>query len=476
MSRRDFFRNSSLALLGMTLPAVRSRAGQRIITADQLLAGKKARNIIFMVSDGMSTGTLNMASLLMQRREGRKSRWMQLYEEGQAVRALMDTASASSLVTDSSAASSAWGGGVRVPNGAINVAKDGTHYKPILQKFKAAGKAVGCVTTVPITHATPAGFCISNSSRGDQSEIAMQYLPLKFDIMLGGGTEFFSADKRKDKVDLFARYQSEGYTVLRERDQLMQLKAQPGTPVLGVFYENGLPYSLDQLQDSQLQKQVPTLAEMTRQAIAHLQQHKNGFVMQVEGGKVDWGAHSNDAGALLYDQIAFDDAIKVAIDFAVADKETLVIMTTDHGNANPGLFYSDQANAHFDQVGKFKHTNEWILSGVTKDYTPAKLIERVEVAQGIVITTEEARTLLSHYETLDETGLYNPRKLPYRQLAAIQSAYTSIGWGSMDHSGDYVELAMYGPGSELLKPFVKNTDLHYLMLEAAGMKSTRIAG
>ncbi|MNT61167.1 hypothetical protein D3C72_1987880 [compost metagenome] len=74
-----------------------------------------------------------------------------------------------------------------------------------------------------------------------------------------------------------------------------------------------------------------------------------------------------------------------------------------------------------------------------------------------------------HYGKIDEKGLYNPRNLPYKDLALVQSKYTSVGWGSMDHSGDYVELAMFGPGSELLKPFVKNIELHNLMLKACGV-------
>src|SRR5690554_7013143 len=94
---------------------------------------------------------------------------------------MMDTASASSLVTDSAAGGSAWGGGVRVPNGTLNVGANGEQYTPILQKFKKEGKKVGCVTTVPITHATPASFCVNNESRRNQPEIAEQYAELKFD-------------------------------------------------------------------------------------------------------------------------------------------------------------------------------------------------------------------------------------------------------------------------------------------------------
>src|SRR5690606_35082259 len=178
-------------------------------------------NIIFMVSDGMSVGTLSMANMLSERRDGKLCTWMSLYQEGLVNRGLMDTASANSLVTDSAAASSSWGGGVRVNNGSLNVAPDGSKPVPILQKFKAAGKAVGCVTTVPITHATPAGFCVNSDSRSDQPGIAEQYLDLRFDVMMGGGTEFFSGDKREDRQDLFGKFIANGFSVVKTRDELL---------------------------------------------------------------------------------------------------------------------------------------------------------------------------------------------------------------------------------------------------------------
>ncbi|MEO9892569.1 MAG: alkaline phosphatase, partial [Aurantibacter sp.] len=143
-----------------------------------------------------------------------------------------------------------------------------------------------------------------------------------------------------------------------------------------------------------------------------------------------------------------------------------------HGNANPGVIYGKEANDNFDSVQKYKHTNEWILNGIGKETSVSQLKERVEFANIFALTDEEAKLLLSYYSKLQtEEGLYNPRHLPFKVLAEIQKQYNSIGWISMQHSADYVELAMYGPGSELLKPFVKNTDLHYLMLEAAEVES-----
>ncbi|WP_024771526.1 alkaline phosphatase [Aquimarina macrocephali] len=469
MNRRHFFRNGTLTALGAAIlsPYEFIRATQ----GDRVQKNKKAKNIIMLVSDGMSTGTLNMADLYLDRKSGKGSNWLQLYKENKVSRALMDMASASSIVTDSAAASSSWGGGARIRNGGINIGVNGEPHLPIWQKFRAVGKKAGCVTTVPITHATPAGFCINQKSRNDQASIAEKYLEQGFDLLMGGGNDYFSTEKRKDKKDMYGAFIAKGYHVVRNRDEM--LIAPNSKPLLGVFTDNGLPYAKDRRSNQKLLESVPSLAEMTQKAIDVLKEHPEGFVLQVEAGKVDWAAHGNDIAGLIYDQVAFDDAIKVAIDFAERDNETLVIITTDHGNANPGVIYGSNANQQFDSIQNYKHTNEWILNGIGKESSPNQVRERVEYANGFGLSYEDAKLLLGYYDTLNrEEGLYNPKSLPFRVLAEIQKKHNSVGWISMHHSADYVELALFGPGNHLLKPFIKNTDLHYLMLEAAEVENT----
>ena len=151
MNRRKFFKNGSLISLGAALLHPFNNVANTIIDD---IKNKKAKNIIIIVSDGMSIGTLNMTDLYLSRKMGTGNNWLQLYKDNKVNRALMDMASASSIVTDSAAASSSWGGGVRINNGGLNVSKNGEPHLPIWQKFKKAGKKAGCVTTVPITHAT----------------------------------------------------------------------------------------------------------------------------------------------------------------------------------------------------------------------------------------------------------------------------------------------------------------------------------
>ncbi|MFV0565274.1 MAG: alkaline phosphatase [Flavobacteriaceae bacterium] len=468
MKRRNFFKKAGLLGLGSTLLHPENLLAQPLNQSD--FSNSKAKNIIFLVSDGMSNGTLNMADIFLQRTTGKGSNWLNLYRENKVNRALMDMASASSTVTDSAAASSSWGGGNRVKNGRVNIGDNGEKHKPIWQKFKEAGKMAGCVTTVPITHATPAGFTANSESRKDMEGIAETQLQHKFDVLMGGGQDIFSPDKRKDGKDMYQAFEKAGYTVVKDKTAMQN--ASTKKPLLGVFSEDGLPYSLDYLHDDTLKSKIPTLAEMTAKAIAVMKNSPNGFVLQVEGGKVDWAAHANCTGGLIYDQVAFDQALKVALDFANADKNTLVIITTDHGNSNPGLLYGKDANNNFDRIQQFKHTNEWILNGITPDQSINQIIERIEYANGFAITRNQAFEILGYYNGLEkqDDGLYNYKKLPYKLLANIQKDYTNVGWIGDNHSADYVELAMYGAGSMALPAFVKNTDLHWYMLTATGVK------
>lgn len=463
MRRSDFFKHGFVASLGAgILPSI------PLTQTFTLKKAGKAKNIIFLVSDGMSIGTLTMADQLRYLRDGIGSNWLNLYREQRATRALMDMASLNSLVTDSSAASSSWGSGHRVNNGAVNMSPDGQKYTPILQKFKDAGKAVGCVTSVQITHATPAGFSVATEARGDQSKIAELYLERRYDVMLGGGTEYFHKDNRSDKRDLFGDFTNSGYTVATTRDELKKI-GSPDGPVLGVFNKESIPYYIDHLNTADDLARVPTLAEMTDHALRMLSNNSNGFMVQIEGGKVDWAAHNNDAAGILYDQLAFDDAVGVALAFAEGRDDTLVVITSDHGNANPGLLSGSDANQKFERLLQFKHSNDWILEGLNASSTVNQIRERIEYANGQQISSTEAEALKAALEGSYRT-IYSPMQNPPEVLGAIMTNYTKVGFVGDNHTSDYVELAMVGAGMEDMPAFIKNTDLHYFLLQVAGVE------
>ena len=471
-SRRDFLKTGALGALALGTGGVAGTAnGQSRTDVSGIEAPGGAKNVIFLVSDGMSAGTLTMADLLLRRHEDRRSNWLRLYEEGRVRRGLMDMAAANSIVTGSAAASSSWGSGHRVVNTALNVTPEGTEHRTILEIMRDAGKGSGLVTTTRITHATPAGFGINMPERWSEDKIAAQYLERGYDVLMGGGRRHFVPEQRGDERNLLEAFRAKGYTVATARNDLAQWNRSGR--VLGTFYDSHLPYVLDHRHIPEHQEQVPRLPQMADAALQRLDRNNDGFLLQIEGGRVDHGAHSADTGGLLYDQVEFDETIGTVLDFVDGRDDTLVLITTDHGNANPsvnaaGDRYSD-SNEMFDRVADFQYTNNWILSELDEKSTYRQIRDRVEEAWQFAITRSEAELLQDALRDEYEAA-YRKQSNPYSVLASIQANYTSINWLGTDHTADYVELAALGPGSEAIGAFTRNTDLFDLMIESAGVR------
>jgi len=202
--------------------------------------------------------------------------------------------------------------------------------------------------------------------------------------------------------------------------------------------------------------------------------NQDGFILQIEGGRVDHGAHGNDAAGMLYDQVAFDDAIKVALDFVDQRDDTLLIITTDHGNGNPALNaagerYNDSA-PYFDRLQNFRHSNSWILSELDANSTISEIRERVEYATQLGIDKEQAQSLQKALNGNLKT-IYDIKSYPSSVLGSILANYTSVSFTSGGHTSDYVELAALGPGIDNLDHFTRNTELFDLMVNAADVNA-----
>lgn len=476
-SRREFLKTgaiSTAALGSGILGGGVRRSEKRSVAGD-------AKNVIFLVSDGMSAGTLALADQIKISETGEKTHWMKLYEsEKDFHRGLMDMASLDSVVTDSAAAASSWGCGKRINNGGVNWGPNDEQYKPIHMIFRDAGKATGLVTTTRLTHATPAGFSANVPQRGMEDQIAIQYLEREYDVLLGGGERQFSSESRSDERDLFREFEAKGYHVVKSKAELN--RASESGKILGTFYGSHLPYSVDHKSLPELQEKVPTLAELTDAALKRLDKKSNGFILQVEGGRVDHAAHGNCPSGLIYDQIAFDDAIKVVMDYTEGRDDTLVILTTDHGNANPGLgAYGSgyrQSPIMLDTIKGYKHSFEWIHNQLNISWdnttlddsvTVNRVRELIEYASNTKITEEEG---IMAFQSLNGNfrAPFRNRQGAAGVFSGILANYNGIYFISTTHTSDYVELAAWGPGSDKIPTFVRNTDLFDLMVEMAALE------
>jgi alkaline phosphatase len=246
----------------------------------------------------------------------------------------MNTRSLNSFVTDSAAASSSWGSGSRVTNGALNVLPNGTLLTPLYELFGQKKWARGLVTTAEITHATPAGFAVATKSRENAQVIAAQYLDRKIEVLLGGGSPFFSRRRRKDRRDLrgdFATADTRWCGTSRDLNKRASTRHCWERSLTHIF-----PIPSTSWPVTSSGPRFPPWPRMTKAALARLERHDH-FILQVEGARVDHAAHNSDAAAAIHDQMALDEAIDICLEFQKAHPDTLIVMTTDHGNSNLGL-------------------------------------------------------------------------------------------------------------------------------------------
>ncbi|MDX2131873.1 MAG: alkaline phosphatase [Planctomycetota bacterium] len=458
VTRRTLLGALAVSAAGLAVPA---RAAVR--TSRSPSFPRRATNVIFMVSDGMSAGTLTLADWHAKLTRGRTSHWVSLLGAPGWRRSFQMTHAADSLVTDSAAAASAWGIGTKVNNGSVNITPDGVQPTPLLVHAAQNAKRTGIVTTTRVTHATPAGFIANVPSRDMEGEIARQIMERSVDVVMGGGGNYFpDATLAIGPTPL----------LVRTRDELARLDpAAASTRVLGLFAKGHVPFVCDR------EPTVPGLADMTSKALAILSRDPNGFVLQVEGGRVDHAAHSSDARALLHEQVEFDDAIGAVLEFVRDRDDTLVIITTDHGNANPGLTtYGPHVEKGFRSLFKVREPGgrsfDWIESQVDaikdKGERVAKLPEIVEQATGVALDADEARLL--------GAVARGERVNPFREgnswtfvLGAILADHCAVSFMSPHHTGDLVELVATGPGSDAIPAVVDNAALHRVVVDALGL-------
>lgn len=479
-NRRDFLKVSGLGLAGTALlagsgSALATRANGQS-PAVSYGGGGKPNKIIFLVSDGMSMGVPSLTEHYSRLFRGKGTHLAAMMQNREMAHGWFETYSLSGIVTDSAAASSAWGCGSRVINGYVNMLPDGTKLDPILPLAKSAGYGTGLVTTATSTHATPAGFAAWGTSRGLQEDFAEQYLDA-VDVIMGGGRRFYEADRRADEKDLLATYKEHGYEVALDRDTV--LKASDNAKILGLFAESGdLPYTLDQINSDELMESVPTLAEMSRIALESLEKSSpKGFVLQIEGARIDHAAHSNDAAGIVWEQLAFDDAIGVALEFQRRHPDTLVVVTSDHGNSGPTMGqYSTQADESFENLAHAKATTG-VIRGKLRETAngsgaaaPADVQDVVKELLGIELDREEAAYIS------DMTGDRMPHMFHRSQrnfhgiFNAIIGNHNGVAWSCTTHTDEYVIIAASGPGKEAFDGLLKNTDAFGIMTGFLGIE------
>jgi len=445
---------SSLCLLMAILaPAQAARDGRNERSANQA-SRTPVRNVIFLLGDGMGYSEITIARNYYYGAAGHLEMDGLPYTGSATTYSLSEKdPSKPDYVTDSAASATGWATGAKTSNGRLATApQTNAALKTILELAREKGFKTGNVTTAEIVDATPAALASHISRRGcfgpaemkdcpteKKSEgglgsIAEQMVEHNIDVMLGGGR------KRFQGIIDGGPYANK--TVLQEAEQLgyqivstsAELSAvQPGSrKVLGLFNDGNMslewsgdlaiPYPGSGPQTCQefvRPLSEPGLPFMTLKALQLLQREGSGpgFFLQVEGAQIDKRDHFANPCEQIGETIAFDNAIKIALDFARARKDTLVIVTADHS-----------------------HTSQ-IIPVPTMEYHPAGLVS----------------TLV----TADKTNM------------AINYATNSVCCSreqNMEHTGAQVRVAAYGPMAEQVSGHHDMTDLYHLMAKALGLE------
>lgn len=460
-ARRDWLKSLSLGGIASLFTSAAHSQTEPVSKAN------KVRGIIFMVSDGMSPGVLTLAQAFSLQTRQRGTRWWELINDPKSARGLMDTASANSMVTDSAAASSAWGGGQRVNNGMINYTPSGKAITPIAAILKKKGVRVGLVTTATVTHATPAGFAAAVKDRNEEENIAPQYLD-HVDVILGGGREFFDPKTRTDKNDLFSAYQKAGFAIVPDRDALLNSREKK---LLGTFTTDHLPFSIDHGASENLKKSVPTLEEMATAAVTRFLESNEPFLLQIEGARIDHAAHLNDIAALLHDQVAFDDALAKVLTLIAAHPDVLVLVTSDHGNSNPGLNGMGAAYKRstecFQRIAAMKESHESIFTRWQKD-PKQDLAAMIQASLGFTLRKDQTTALLEIIASKEVVEWNDQLAKPEGLLGQFAGNHTGIGWTGTTHTSDPTLVSAIGPQCERFSGMVINTEVFRHFSELLG--------
>lgn len=317
------------------------------LLAASCLSAQPPQNIILMIGDGMGVGHISAARVAAAGSDGR------LAMDTMPFTGLIVTHPAQGLVTDSAAAATAMATGRRVSNGSVSMDGDGNRLRTIVQLARELGKATGIISTKSVTDATPAAFVSSVRSRSEHDEIAAQLITSGADVVLGGGRKHFlpsgdGSGARKDARDLLAEARALGYDVVDTAEGMVGSAAEK---MIGLFAPDSMTTRAPE----------PSLAEMTARAIDLLARRENGFFLMAEGAQIDTYAHANNVEETIRQTLLFDEAVRVALDFAAKDGRTLVVVTADHDTGGMALLDGDGGSAY--KAG-------WVGGGHTGNMVP----------------------------------------------------------------------------------------------------------
>lgn len=467
--------------------------------------GRRARNVIFFVGDGMGVSTITATRVYSVGVDGN------LVVDQFPYTALSRTYGSDAITPDSAPTMTAMMSGVNTNAGVLGLDettepgdfnRDGDGRAPwtLLEEAKASGMKVGVVSTARITHATPAATYAHINSRDNENAIALQALPTDpsfndrlgrgIDLLFGGGRQFFvpstvtdeegGRGSRSDGRDLRNEFRAAGYSYVWNAAGFNAL-TRASLPVLGLFERSHMEYEYDRPGDTGGE---PSLTEMTVKAIDLLDggsrsgRGRRGYFLMVESGRIDHAHHEGNAFRALTDTEQLDRAIGAAASM-VDLRDTLIIVSADHSHVFNIAGYPMRPKSELpyrvpsNEAGFENPAGNGILD-VVYDLEAGGHVAAAGDRNGVPYT------VLGY---LNGPGYRrgvrtDPRTDPFPGRGGVvpngpaHPAYfqeSAVPLGSETHSGEEVAIYAAGPGAALVRGTVKNTHIYHVMKAALGL-------
>lgn len=467
----------------------------------------RARNVILFVGDGMGISTVTAARIFDGQLRGESGEENALFFEEFPYLALAKTYETNQQVPDSAGTMTAIMTGVKTEVGLIGLNQNaqrgncksaqGNALQTFLEQAAKAGMSTGIVTTTRVTHATPAATYAHTPERDWESDadmpqdareqgckdIARQLLEFPLggglDVVLGGGRGKFmpntAADpvggamgQRADKRDLTAewlkKYRNAAY--VWNQQQLAAVDPAKVDHLLGLFNHGDMNFASDRKRDGDNE---PSLAEMTKKALAILKRNPEGFFLMVEGGRIDQAHHMGNAYHALDETREFANAVRAAMN-ATDSKETLIIVTADHSHT---LTISGEPRRGNPILGKVLGSGD---NGRPHDEPLLALDERPYTTLNYI---NGPGAIAVHGATTDESGRPDRARRDLSKVDTTKPDYLQqalIPLKSESHAGEDVPIYATGPWAQLFHRTVEQNYIYHVMRYASLERPKAVEG
>ena len=396
------------------------------------------------------------------------------------------TYDATSFAPDSASTATSIFTGYKTHSSSINVdITKKIKYRTIAEQLRDQKKyKIGVISTVNLNHATPAATYAHQASRKSNYPIGQELVSSNFEYFAGGAL-MDPQDKNKDKTSIYDLAKNAGYKVCFDQKSAAALKNGDKALVIA----ETLADSDSMSYDNDRKEGEWALRDYVRKGIEVLD-NKTGFFMMVEGGKVDWACHANDARSSIADTLALSEAVEEAISFYNKHpKETLILVTADHETGGLTIGYAGtDYNLFFrtldsQKISYAKFDSDYVAAYKKNGTSFEAVMKDVEKLfglkmpgadgsnknGGLVLTDYELSRIKTAYEKTikndnsrsqmeyDIYGTYEPLTIT---ITHILNAKSGLGWTSNSHTGLPVPVFALGAGQEEFQGFYDNTEIY----------------